>query len=56
MRIINKQRYKSSTQFVEFEFLDTVLNLLKKVATSNIAKAVLTELGKKALEESKAVA
>ena len=60
MRIINKQRYKKQYVIGGSGIFDSVSNLLKKVATSNVAKALAkaaqTELGKKAVEESKTVA
>ena len=60
MRIINKQRYKKQYVIGGSGIFDSVSNLLKKVATSNVAKALeraaQTELGKKAVEASKTVA
>ena len=60
MRIINKQRYKKQYAIGGSGIFDSVSNLLKKVATTNLAKALAkaaqTELGKKAVEASKTVA
>ena len=60
MRIINKQRYKKQYVIGGSGIFDSVSNLLKKVATTNLAKALAkaaqTELGKKAVEASKTVA
>ena len=60
MRIINKQRYKKQYVIGGSGIFDSVSNLLKKVATSNVAKALAkaaqTELGKKAVEASKTIA
>ena len=60
MRIINKQRYKKQFVIGGSGIFDSVSNLLKKVATSNVAKALAkaaqTKLGKKAVEASKTVA
>ena len=60
MRIINKQRYKKQYVIGGSGIFDSVSNLLKKVTTSNLAKALAkaaqTELGKKAVEASKTVA
>ena len=60
MRVINKQRYKKQYVIGGSEIFDSVSNLLKKVATSNVAKALAkaaqTELGKKVVEANKTVA
>ena len=60
MRTINKQRYKKQNVIGGSGIFNSVSNLLKKVAASNVAKvlakAAQTELGKKAVEASKMVA
>ena len=60
MHIINKQRYKKQYVIGGSGIFDSVSNLMKKMATSNVAKALAnaaqTELGKKAVEASKTVA
>ena len=60
MRVINKRRYEKQFVFGGREIYDSISNLLKRVATSHVAKAIAnaaqTELGKKAVEASKTVA
>ena len=60
MRVINKRRYEKQFIIGGRGIYDSILNLVKRVATSNVAKAIAnaaqTELGKMAVEASKTVA
>ena len=60
MRVINKRRYEKQFVIGGRGIYDSVSNLLTRVVTSNVAKAIAnaaqTELGKKAVEASKTVA
>ena len=60
MIVINKRRYEKQFVFGGRGIYDSISNLVKRVATSNVAKAIAnaaqTELSKKAVEASKTVA
>ena len=60
MRVISKRRYEKQFIIGGRGIYDSISNLLKRVATSNVAKAIAnaaqTEFGKKAVEASKTVA
>ena len=60
MRVISKRRYERQFLIGGRGIYDSISNLVKRVATSNVAKAIAnaaqTELDKKAVEASKMVA
>ena len=60
MRVINKRKYEKQFVIGGRGIYDTISNLVKRVATSNVAKAIAnaaqTELSKKAVEAIKTIA